>query len=84
MNNSGTPGLTPFLMDLTADANLELPLRLAAATTLYGLIARAWAVEVRPMHRDSSEEASATAIPFALHFPAHRPSTDSCPSLCAF
>lgn len=50
MNNSGTPGMTPFLMDLTADANSELPLRLAAATTLYGLIARAWAVEVRFIH----------------------------------
>lgn len=52
MSNSGTPGLTPFLMDLIADASLGLEIRLPAATTFYGLIARTWTVDVRLTHSD--------------------------------
>lgn len=57
MNNSGTPGMCPFLMDLTADASVEMRTRLPAATTLYGLIARAWAVEVRLFNHKAPVEA---------------------------
>lgn len=63
MANSGTVGMAPFLMDLVTQDTNEDRLRLGAATALYGMIARAWTVDVRKIcYQRSKEESRRTPL----------------------